>query len=344
MEITGHTSWDSHLWTKKYALDMPQNENFKFAISKAYYAFRLNQPVKMIHLYDVFQQDLEICDKSPGLPWRNLVKTKNDIRTDPEAIRKVRHFWHRIKNSEHMRAPDCLAYVRSHICPIGERKIRAVWDYPATITFGEAVFCLPLIRAFKDKGSDIKIKNPFAYGYETEIGGMKKICHRFEGYKHYAGLDFKNFDKSVPTGLIEMAFGILMANIDFIRYDEYGIADASKMIIMWCFMKDYFINTGLRFGKNSGIASGSYFTQLVRSVCNYILCQWMSLEQTGECAKDIIVQGDDSLMATSGPLNLDKCNDLMRTIGMEINFKKSQVTNELMTMKFLGFTIGKTTT
>ncbi|AVK59490.1 RdRP [Wuhan fly virus 6] len=320
---------------------MPDNVNLKYAISLAFNDFALPERVKMIHLNDIFQQDLDIWNKSPGLPWRDIgYKTKGDIRKDPEAIRKVRWFWHRIKGGEDIRPPDCLAYVRSHVANIGENKVRAVWGYPATITFGEAMFAIPLIRAYQ------KYRRPIAYGYETALGGALKITERFSPYQNFAGLDFKKFDKTVPRWLIEVSFDILASNIDFVHYEDYGVADARRNIIMYEYIKSYFINTtirtanGLRFKKSSGIASGSYFTQLVGSVANYILCQWMCLEQHGHFAKDILVQGDDSLFATSAVFKLDHGFEMMSSIGMELNREKSQITTELGSMKFLGYKIG----
>lgn len=321
--------------------DMPANLNLKYAIGLAYNDFALPERVKMIHLNDIFQQDLDIWTKSPGLPWRDCgYKTKGDIRKDPEAIRKVRWFWHRVKGGEDMRPPDCLAFVRSHVANIGENKVRAVWGYPATMTFGEAVFAIPLIRAYQ------RYKRPIAYGYETALGGALRITERFSPYQHFSGLDFQKFDKTVPKWLIDVAFDILSSNIDFVHYDEYGVADARRNVLMYNFIKSYFINTtirtanGLRFRKSSGIASGSYFTQLVGSVINYILCQWMCLEQHGHNVKDILVQGDDSLFATGTVFRLDEACQLMRSIGMNINREKSQITTELGSMKFLGYRIG----
>lgn len=318
----------------------PDDPLFRLAVAKAYRAFALPQPVKMIHLNDVFQQELDIWDKSPGLPWRDCgYRSKDDIRRDPDAIRRVRLFWHKIKNGEKVHAPDCMANVRSHVCPVGEKKIRAIWGYPATVTFGEAVFALPLIRAYQRK------QDPIAYGYETAIGGARKICRRFDSGKHFAALDFSSFDKTVPTWLAKYGFLALQANIDFVNYEDHGVADARRMITMWDYIVDYHINTpirtanGFRYRKRSGIASGSYFTQLVNSVCNFILCEWLCLSQ-GIPPRDILVMGDDSIMSTYSPFNLREACNQVETIGMKINIQKSQVTTELYTLKFLGYHLG----
>lgn len=39
--------------------------------------------------------------------------------------------------------------VRSHLCGTDEAKVKVVWGYPATITFGEAVFAIPLTREYQ---------------------------------------------------------------------------------------------------------------------------------------------------------------------------------------------------
>lgn len=294
----------------------------------------------MIHLNDVFKQDLPIWQSSPALPWiRHDYPTKAKIRDTPSAVRQIRWFWHRIKSGEKIHPPDCCAFARSHICKIGENKVRAVWGYPATITFGEAVFALPLIRAYQ------KYKSPVAYGYETAVGGAKKIYHEFEMHPWKAAIDFSSFDKTVPEFLIRHAFDVLALNIDFIEYNEYGVADARRMFVMWDYIIDYFINTpirlstGIRFRKHSGVASGSYFTQLIDSVINHTLMLWITLSQTGRFPVKIKVFGDDSIIATETELDLEKANDLVSSIGMKINIDKSGTSRSVGELKFLGYKI-----
>lgn len=124
----------------------------------------------MIHLNDVFRKDLSIWTSSPGLPWTQIgYKKKGDIQKDPDAINRVRWFWHRVKGGQKMQLPDCCAFVRAQVVKRGETKARAVWGYPASVTFGEAVFALPLIEEYKRRAS------PIAYGYETGSGGCRKL-------------------------------------------------------------------------------------------------------------------------------------------------------------------------
>lgn len=308
------------------------------AIGRAYRAFRLPEPVKMLHLNDVFDYDLQIWSRSPGLPWKSLgYKTKRDVVTDPRATKSIRWFWHRIKNGESINAPDCCAFVRSHLAEPPEAKVRAVWGYPMTLTMGEAVFAVPLIEAYQ------KHLSPIAYGYETAVGGTRRLVTEMQGAGYYGAIDFSSFDKTVPACLIDAAFDILESNLDFVNYRHHGIADARKTVLMFDYIKDYFIRTpirlcnGERYRKFSGVASGSYFTQLIDSVVNYILITWMCLEVLGDLPSYIKVLGDDSIFRVSRHFCLDDFADLAESIGMKINVAKSVVSRNPSNLTFLGY-------
>lgn len=309
------------------------------AIAHARRAFNIGV-IPILHLNDVFQSDLQIWKRSPGLPWKSVgYRTKDEVRRDPRAVQQIRWFWHRIKSGEAIGAPDCCAFVRSHLTETGDHKVRAVWGYPMTMTMGEAVFAVPLIRAYQSRSS------PIAYGYETAIGGCRKLLSEMGTDSHFAALDFSSFDKSVPAWLIEVAFDVLSYNLDFVRYQDRGIADARRISTMFDYIKRYFIHTpirlsdGSRYRKHSGVASGSYFTQLVDSVCNYILITWAYLRQHGQYPNHIKVMGDDSIIGSDLPIDLDLLALHMSEIGMKINVQKSSVSKFLHNLTFLGYTI-----
>nr|UUV42361.1 MAG: putative RNA dependent RNA polymerase [Ilomantsi partiti-like virus 1] len=320
-------------------LKRPTDPLLDMAIAQAYHVFKLPNRVQMLHLNDVFRTELNIWSSSPGLPWTTLgYRTKGELRHH-RAITSVRWFWHRIKLGHKIMAPDSCAFVRSHVVETGEAKVRAVWGYPATITFGEAVFAYPLIQAFK------KNRTPIAYGYDTAKGGAKKIFSEISGYQFGVALDFKSFDKTVPKWLIEIAFEILSTNIDFVHYNDYGVANAANQYRMFAYIKDYFINTpirmcdGSRYRKHSGVASGSYFTQLIDSIVNYILINWAFLEQHGHQPEFIRVFGDDSICGSRNWIDFDLIIDQFAKVGMILNLKKSLVTRNKQYLTFLGFTI-----
>lgn len=259
------------------------------------------------------------------MPWKEIgYKTKGDIHRDPDAVNSVKLFIHKIKSGSKAEFPDSCAYVRSHICDLDENKVRAVWGYPASVTFAEAIFTLPLIKAYQTYGS------PIAYGYEPTIGGFRKMYKRFDvpGIKY--GFDFRKYDKHVPAWLIDKAFDILGCNIDYVNYEDHGVAMARSTIHLFDRLRDYFINAtirlanGRRYKKDSGIASGSYFTQLIGSIINAILLEYISLTFTGDFLQDYLVMGDDSLIVSQFDFNVFDISKLLKKdFGMELNHEKS---------------------
>jgi hypothetical protein len=232
--------------------------------------------------------------------------------------------------------PDCSAFLRSHLVEEGDVKVRAVWGYPATVGFAEACFALPLIKAFKTA------KTPIAYGYDTATGGVGRIRARFLGHKHYLGMDFKSFDKTVPAWLIRECFNILLQNIDFRKYQSEGTPETDKLLVVWNALVRYFIYTpirlcdGSRYRKNRGVASGSYFTQLIDSIANWIVTQY-SLRKLGLTVYDCVVFGDDSLAAVDKELDFDRYAEVLSLFGMNSNKKKSIQSAHLGDIPFLGY-------
>lgn len=320
---------------------MPDSITLRQAICRTRRDFKLPEQQKLYHLCDVFaMEDLNIWRASPGLPWNQWgYRCKRDIRDDPEAVKRVRKFWSLVKTGCPLGPPDSQAFVRAHLAPVGETKVRAIWGYPATITFGEAQFALPLINGYKNHYTKV------AYGYESAVGGFKKLFQRFSHHPFFVTMDFSAFDKTVPKWLIEVAFDILLDNLDLGAYEGGGTPSARKMLRMWDYLKQYFIYTpirlcnGERYRKTSGVASGSYFTQILDSVVNAVLTNWIHLECTGYFPRDYLVLGDDSLVGCERPLELDKAQELMRSIGMNINYSKTGQSASLMNLTFLGYKI-----
>nr|APG78296.1 RdRp [Sanxia water strider virus 18] len=317
----------------------PRDPLYWDVLRKAAQAWRLDKPVNPIHLNDLPQYRLDTDSSSPGLPWKNDgFKNKRQVMDDPIAFGSIRSFWHRVKYLKAGKPADCAAYLRAHLVEEGDLKVRAVWGYPATIGFQEACFALPLIDAFK------KARFPIAYGYETATGGCRRLRDRFHTHRNLLTVDFKSFDKFLPAWIIRHAFSILCLNIDFTRYKTRGIPDALALYNAWNYIVDYFINTpvrlcnGERYRKRRGVASGSYFTQLVDSIANYIMIQY-AVARCGSSIKDILVLGDDSLVATTGKVELTEMSHHLRMFGMTLNLKKSSTPGCIYDATFLGYQI-----
>jgi hypothetical protein len=315
----------------------PRNELFDETVRAAFNKFQVTQ-VNPIHLNDLPKLHQKTDVSSPGIPWKDLgFKTKREVLDDKTAFQSIRRFWHRVKRSEDVRPADCSAFMRAHIVKKGDIKVRAVWGYPATISFMEACFALPLLEKIKWS------KTPMAYGYETAKGGSSRVKSRFSGYNQYLGADFKDFDKTVPAWLIRIAFDIVLSNFDLRKYKDEGTPNTGELAIVWEYIVDYFIKTpirlcnGERYRKMKGVASGSYFTQIIDSIVNWIVIVYC-LKKQGMIINDLLVLGDDSLVALQGQCDLELLDrEMEESFGMKLNTKKSIQSKRLSDIVFLGY-------
>lgn len=92
--------------------------------------------------------------------------------------------------------------------------------------------------------------------------------------------------------------------------------------------------------KNKGVASGSYFTQLIDSIVNWIVTTY-SLRSSGNTVEDIVVMGDDSLVATKFPVNLECFSHFASKCGMILNVEKSETRRSVHDAKSLQYKINR---
>lgn len=224
------------------------------------------------------------------------------------------------------KAPDpCTCYHRVQHGVEGPKN-RMVWGYPQSVTIAEAAFARPLIEHFKG------VRNPMAMG-RRRVKVAAKLAQIQNCYYKY-GLDFSKFDSSVSAKLVRMAFMILQNLLDLSESDLRAFLK----------VEGYFINTpilmpdGEIYKKKKGVPSGSYFTQMIDSIINYFVTQYVVIKLHGEAIRDdyICVLGDDSMF--SYPKRLEK-DDLVRefeAIGMHLNPEKSEFSFGGRRMHFLG--------
>jgi hypothetical protein len=320
---------------------MLRDHHYRETIRDAERAFTV-PPVSVYHLDDIRSMEQKTDDSSPGLPWIHYgLRTKRAVKDDNRAWQSIKRYWSQVKRGAITGRPvDSLAYVKTHIVKKGKpNKVRAVWGYPATMSFMEMCFCLPLLKAMKNC-------TPIAYGFETARGGTSRMRSFIrERGKWISCLDFKWFDKTVPDWVIYDAFDILRRNLSFSRYQGYGIPNALGLERCFWHIQDYFVNTtirmctGERFAKRVGVPSGSGFTQIIDSIVNWIVCTYLFRKQ-GIHIKGIKVFGDDSIIITDEKPDMDKLvEDANELFGMTINAEKSLITEDVEKATFLGYNL-----
>ncbi|XP_014468765.1 PREDICTED: uncharacterized protein LOC106741364 isoform X2 [Dinoponera quadriceps] len=294
--------------------------------------FKLRSKLSDLVERDMLELDLiklDIRQLPPGVPWSRY-RTKGEVMDCPEARRSIRSFWHNVKRNKKIDPPHCKVSYRDRMIDIDVCKICAVYEYPATITFAEAQFALPLIEGFTQETTVL------AYGYDIFCDDATKLC-RDKGCKYFGCFSFSDFDKTVSHQLIEYAFMILLQNIDFAEYKYYGIPYARQLYRVWEYLQEYFIETKLLFPngrklkKSAGIPNDSYFTQLIASIVNYIFLTyaWNTTHNFFCLPVHIKVFGDISVIASNEPINKFKIAEIIDECGMIINPLQSLVTSDV---------------
>lgn len=307
----------------------PSDDLYRTAIQKVRELFRLPAPVPVYHINDSINY-FKHPDKSPGLPYTKFgIKKKRDV--EPNVIKQ---YVHNVKYGyyTHCKTP-CTAAARTMISKTGD-KFRLIWVYPCHMTFAEGMFAQPLIKAYQERRGAYGLWICYARGDAKYLTSLKKGCKLL-------GLDWSAFDTRVPSWLIRDAFSILRENLDFRRYHEWGApTDDYTLPRLWSHVIKYFIDTPIQLPsgkvlvKHQGVPSGSYFTNLVDSVCNAIVVHYCLLHQN-VVMRHFWCLGDDSLVITPTSLSLDTLAGTAADVfGFKLNIDKSEFGEEV---SFLGY-------
>lgn len=260
---------------------------------------------------------------SPGLTNYGCSKAESQTRALERSLQVV----HGVKKPE-----PCLAFARTQF----NEKTRLVWGYPYSMTFIEGLIAFPILQTYK-KGF-----TPLAFASTSMNLGTKLVVASYHCEWAYS-LDMSHFDSTISSGLIHEAFNILKT-----WYDPHEIEPVSGKSVKELFdvIEKYFIYTPIVMpdgnvykGKDHGVPSGSYFTQLVDSIVNVIICGAISHRYSLNVnRREIFVLGDDLLFWSNRKIDLDKisrfANDMfgVRVHGPE----KSHVYHYDETIHYLG--------
>lgn len=302
---------------ERYATDWDNFENFdvhlEYGFRMAYKIFA--KPKSQRHISplsddEVISKALKMS-KSSGLPLMTSKAESLTYSFDRESqIRKG------------IKAPNpCVAYKRTQ----KGNKTRLVWGYPLEMTIMEARFARALIDMFK------KAATPMAFGMTKAELGAKLNRYFEEQPGTTVCLDYSKYDTTISASMIRCAFKIL--GTWFSREDKEKLG--------WNTMVKYFIYTPivmpdghLYTGKNHGVPSGSYFTQMIDSVVNVALCYALK-SRFGVTFKSrqLYVLGDDVILQTEGNVNLSEWSKYLQQFGLNLHDDEKTIVGQV---HFLG--------
>lgn len=281
------TDWSTFEWT---------DSHLKFGLRMAYKIFAKPKGLPCITTLSdekVASHALKL-DKSAGLP--SLGTKRDNLVYAFDREKQIRLG---------MKAPNpCIAYKRTQ----QGNKTRLVWGFPLEMTIMEARFARPLIEEFLSR------RTPMAFGMTKAELGAKLHRYCSEGKGTQVCLDYSKFDSTVPKLLIKESFRILATWFSTEDLETLG----------WDTIVKYFITTPIVMpdghmytGKNHGIPSGSYFTQMVDSIVNVTL-MWAMKSRFGFDfdPKSLYVLGDDVIVNIIGSFDLKQMNQYVGQFGM----------------------------
>lgn len=330
--LSGHYE---HLW--KYdrpILPKPNDPDLDLAIAHTRKIFSLTPKVKPISWNRL--RDIPFIPSS-GAGYGYIGK-KGDPGNLDKAIRRAvssLYWWEDTKlgrtNRPFRFRPD-LAWSRTQLGTFESPKIRNVWGTAFENILLEGITAAPLIARYAEKAE------PMVIG-QNMYKRLPDIIHKAldgEGHPQYGiGIDIKSFDSSLQPWLMHTAFDIIEDNLDFQGYYDW---------LSFQYSREHFITRpvvmpdGRMWLKRLGLPSGSYFTQLVGSICNHIGISYAQLKTYAQFFKTWVL-GDDSLFGLPEKLgfpDLDSFAMWLAVLGLLMHPDKCTVAVRPDHLDFLG--------
>lgn len=191
---------------------------------------------------------------------------------------------------------------------------RPVFGYPFSVTLIESTF----FEAYQCE--IVKHHSPYVGGQPS--GQIAAYINEMR-WKSDAilELDYSGFDGSLSAPLISMAFSIIKANFPTLTCEQEKD---------WQLVTRYFQTApmlmpdgSLILGRRHGVASGSMFTQLVDSICNAIIVEYVARRLAFK-PRRYFVLGDDSVIGLSTKVQVSDVVRVAAELGIIVNEKKSR--------------------
>lgn len=325
-----------NLWKyDRIIVPKPQDPLLDLAISIARQEFKLDQPVQSYGWYELGKVPF-ISASSAGWNYRGRKGAPgNHELAISRAVLSLKWWLEDLDQSPTRRTfkyhPD-LAWTRTQIGTVEDPKIRNVWGKAFENIILEGMSAAPLINAYRILGKPM----PLGINYFKRL---PSIIHNtlYDGHNYYygVGIDYKSFDSSIQPWLIRTSFDILRDNLVF---PDYYARKAFE------YTEHFFIHTpvvmpdGRLWYKHLGVPSGSYYTQLIDSIANYIVTTYTQLKHYGRSFKTYVL-GDDSLFGVPiefGRPQLDYFRKYALDLGLTIHPEKGIVATKPTDLEFLG--------
>jgi len=196
-----------------------------------------------------------------------------------------------------------VAYYRTQV-----KKVRLVWAVPFEMIMIEGMYGYPLIDALS------AVSTPYVIGHsrswlQTAVQGSSSTTGG------WWSVDFSKFDSSLPPVLTHAAFDLLREIIP-------GEEPVWSLITRYFHTCPIVMPDGLLYkGRRKGVPSGSLFTQIIDSLCNMIVIEYLALRMKLRI-KRYFVYGDDAIVRLSLRPDFSTAASVVDELGLKINLEK----------------------
>lgn len=206
--------------------------------------------------------------------------------------------------------------------------VRPVLAGPFEWQLLEGKFFYPLQDYF------LSFSNPYLVGVHSCTTAAK--INELSYAPYVLCMDYSGYDGSLSGLLIGLGFSVLRACLSLTESEEQ----------QWKAIQTYFVTSPIvcpdqrvYTGRDHGVPSGSMFTQMIDSVCNMIIVEYVALRTHTEIGKYYVV-GDDSVVALSNSVSIDDIVSAAAEIGINVHPTKSEIldTSKEAQIHFLGHT------
>jgi len=313
-------------YSPKNNFNLRFDDNIKAGVALAYKCFARGNH-QMLHILPLVPETVELVTSnpkgSPGLTNYGVSKTESKVR----ALARAKQTLEGVKGTE-----ACIAFKRTQF----NDKTRLVWGYPYSMTLIEGLVAYPLLQKFKGGWT------PMAFAMTSGYLGTKLRVASYHSKWAYS-IDMTQFDSSICGRLINIAFQIIQTWFDPEEVEPTTGRSVREILHL---VEKYFIttpivmpNSMIYIGKNHGVPSGSFFTQMVDSIVNVIVAGALSANFHMNVDRErIFVLGDDLLMWSDRLIDLDDMAKYVnRYLGIKMHgSEKSNVYHFDETIHFLG--------
>lgn len=228
-----------------------------------------------------------------------------------------------------------LAWTRTQLGTFESPKIRHVWGEAFHNIILEGLSASPLIAAYAAKGKPMVV-GIHMYHRLPEV--IQHVLGTGNDRNVGIGTDLKQFDARVRPWLIRDAFSILRENIDF---PDKNSEEAFNFTVEHFIRKPVVMPDGRMWLVTNGVPSGSYYTQMIDSVCNYIAVTYAQLRVFNRIFETFVL-GDDSVFGIPEEIFLhrdtliDELSVPFQELGMILSIPKTVIATRPSDLEFLG--------